>query len=93
MQPCDFVLRFADPWRVDTSLTTAQPPRDLAGKIELGMSRDDVIWRAGFPNAYGTVASFRARDLWYYDSPTPFSWWVRFANDRVVEYHPPGNLP
>jgi hypothetical protein len=96
LQPCDVVLRYADPWHVDTSLSTAAPPRiDSADgfAIRPGMSRDDVVWRMGYPNSYGTVASFRAEDRWEYVSPTPFSWSVTFARDRVVDVHPPGRLP
>lgn len=47
----------------------------------------------GYPDQYGTVASFRALDRWTYVEPAPFSWWVEFKNDRVVDVHPPGELP
>lgn len=96
LPPCDLALRFADPWHVDTSLTTARPPRLARSNdfpVRVGMSRNEVVWRRGYPNAYGTVASFRAQDHWDYISPTPFSWSVTFAHDRVVEVHPPGRLP
>jgi len=90
---CDYVLRFADPWHVDIALTTAAPPGDLAAPVRIGMSRQDVVWRVGYPNAYGTVASFRAQERWDYDAPAPFAWSVTFAKDRVVQVHPPGSLP
>jgi hypothetical protein len=93
---CEFVLRYADPWHVDTALTTARPPplnRPNEFPIRPGMSRDEVIWRMGYPNEYGTVTSFRAQDHWSYVSPTPFSWSVTFAHDRVVAVDPPGRMP
>lgn len=94
--PCDFALHFADPWHVDTTITTAAPPRLSPGQgfaIRPGMSRDEVIWRAGYPNEFGTAAQLRAENEWRYISPTPFSWSVTFAHDRVVHVDPPGRLP
>jgi hypothetical protein len=95
-QPCPFVLRYADPWHVDTALSLAAPPAFGAQQgfaVRPGMSRDEVVWRMGYPDQYGTVASFRAQDRWTYVEPAPFAWWVQFKNDRVVEVHPPGDLP
>jgi hypothetical protein len=88
--------RFADPWHVDVTLTTAEPPPlETAGDVSVraGMSRDEVVWRAGYPNQYGTVATFRSKNVWHYDAPAPFRWSVTFAHDRVVAVKPPGNLP
>jgi hypothetical protein len=96
---CFLAWRFADPWHVDTAITTAKPPRGLGGDRVMsadarpGMSRDEVVWRNGYPKRYGTVASFRAQSFWSYDAPTPFGWSVRFEGDRVAEVHPPGSLP
>ncbi|HTD35248.1 MAG TPA: hypothetical protein VK665_16400 [Candidatus Elarobacter sp.] len=95
-QPCPFVLRYADPWHVDTALGLAAPPAfgtQPGFAVRAGMSRDDVVWLVGYPGRYGTVASFRAEDRWTYPAPAPFSWWVRFKKDRVVEVRPPGDLP
>ncbi len=95
-QPCPFVLRYADPWHVETALSLAAPPAFVTQPgfvVHAGMSRDDVVWLMGYPGRYGTVASFRAEDRWTYPAPTPFSWWVRFKNDRVVEVKPPRDLP
>lgn len=93
LSPCSFAFRFADPWHVDTAISTGSPPGDAYKDLRVGMSRDEVVWGFGYPNAYGTVASFRAQSRWDYDAPAPFSWWVRFENDVVVELHPPGNTP
>lgn len=93
---CPFVLRYADPWHIETALTVAAPPPfgpPRGFPVRVGMSRDEVVWRMGYPDQYGTVASFRALDRWTYVEPTPFAWWVQFKNDRVVDVHPPGNLP
>jgi hypothetical protein len=92
---CDLVWRFADPWHVDTALTTAAPPAGVPRgfDVRVGMSRDDVVWRAGYPNVFGTVATLRAQNSWRYDAPAPAAWSVSFANDRVVHVDPPGQLP
>lgn len=93
--PCDFTLHFADPWHVDTSIATAAPPRLPMGKgfaVRPGTSRDEVVWRYGYPNEFGTAASLRAENEWRYLSPTPFSWSVTFEHDRVVHVDPPGEL-
>jgi hypothetical protein len=52
------------------------------------MTRDEVMWRAGYPDEFGTAEQLRAQDVWRYDAG-PFSWSVTFANERVVRYHPP----
>jgi hypothetical protein len=38
------------------------------------------------------VASFSAQDRWTYVAPAPFSWWVEFKNDRVVDVQPPADI-
>lgn len=94
--PCPFVLRYADPWHVETALSVAVPPKfgpTNGFPVRPGMSRDEVVWRMGYPDQYGTVASFRALDRWTYVKPAPFAWSVQFKNDRVVDVHPPGELP
>lgn len=84
----------ADPWHVDVSLTSKPPPRlPRSVGIAAGMSRDEVVWLAGYPSVYGTVASFRAQDHWDYDAAPPFQWSVTFAHDRVIKLDPPGKLP
>jgi hypothetical protein len=91
---CDYAYRYADPWHIDISVTTARPPKGLTrSAVRIGMSRDDVVWTSGYPDAYGTAASFRTQDRWDYDAPTPFSWWVEFKHDRVVAMQKPGSLP
>ncbi|HEX3464463.1 MAG TPA: hypothetical protein VHS78_10490 [Candidatus Elarobacter sp.] len=93
---CPFVVRYADPWHVETGLTVAVLPKFSATHgfpVRRGMSRDEVVWRMGYPDQYGTVASFRALDRWTYVEPAPYAWWVEFENDRVVAVQPPGNLP
>jgi hypothetical protein len=94
--PCPgFTL--ADPWHIGVSLTTTKPPPLPAGydqfKIAVGMSRDDVARRRGFPQGYSTRAELGARSVWEYDDALMDQYTVTFRNGRVASFTVPRGLP
>jgi hypothetical protein len=90
--PCYPGMRFADPWHVAATITTAAPPNYIKA-IHVGSSRSDVLWLSGYPDIFGTVERFERMKKWEFRESPPSSWSVVFRNDRVVRYHPPRDLP
>lgn len=90
-------LTLADPWHIDVTLTTTKPPPLPGGydqfKIAVGMSRDDVARRRGFPQGYLTRAALEAKTVWEYDDAPMDQYTVTFRNGRVVSFTVPRGLP
>jgi hypothetical protein len=90
-------FELADPWQVGVTLTTAKPPALPAGydqfKIAVGMSREDVARRRGFPQGYATRAQFDARNVWEYDDALMDQYTVTFRNGRVASFTVARGLP
>jgi hypothetical protein len=77
-------------WQVDVTLSLGPPPPSVPhnvhgyGKVEIGMTRRDVVWRHGYPTQYGGAADLDRLSTWTYsadNSPT-----ITFRNDRVSGY-------
>lgn len=85
-------LAAADAWDLDRLLAPV-PAAALAGPVRPGLTHEQVALALGFPSVYATKTDLLARPVWRYDMPAPFSSTVTFADDRVVRYDPPGNLP
>ena len=94
--PCPgFTL--ADPWHIDVTLSTTKPPALPAGydqfKIAVGMSRDDVVRRRGYPQGYLNRASLDAKSVWEYDAALMDQYTVTFRNGRVASFTLPQQMP
>jgi hypothetical protein len=87
----------ADPWQIGVTLTTVEPPPLPSGydqfKIAVGMSRDDVARRRGYPQGYFTRAQLDARSVWEYDEALMDQFTVTFRNGRVASFTVPRGLP
>ena len=90
-------LELAD-WQVDVTFSLKPPPdsvpRDLGcGGLHVGMSREDLAWRCGFPHDIGDRATLDHQKLWSYDSAPPFSFAVTFEGDKISSFTTPRGLP
>jgi len=90
-------LELAD-WQVDVTLSPKPPPDSIphnigCGGLHVGMSREDVAWRCGFPHDIGDRATLDRQKLWTYDTAAPFSFAVTFEGDKVSSFTTPGRLP
>lgn len=86
-------LLASDAWDTSLLLSSAAPPRSVAGDVRRGMTRDDVAFRLGFPSEFADRAEFNRRREWHYVRDGPFSSTVVFCGQRVFRYDPPGGLP
>ena len=94
--PCPgFTL--ADPWHIGLTITTTKPPPlpggDAQFTIAVGMSRDDVARRRGYPQGYFSRASLDAQSVWEYDDALMDQYKVTFSNDRVASFTVPPRMP
>jgi hypothetical protein len=86
-EPCPAML-IAD-WQVDLLLDTRRPPpgADDLGVVRLGMSRDEVIWRNGYPSTLGDRSELRRQAVWGYDFGGPgVAYTVTFRHDHVTSF-------
>jgi hypothetical protein len=94
--PCPAIV-LADR-QVSVTLTTHQPPaltgdpyKDRA--LRVGMTRNDVLWRFGFPTEFGDRDTLLTKPVWTYDNFPPDAFTVTFRRDRVVSFTTPQGLP
>jgi hypothetical protein len=85
-------------WQVDVALSLRPPPTipndpNQGSSIAIGMSRDDVAWRRGYPNEFAGLAAFRRERIWSYGSDIKDPYTVTFRNDRVVSFTTPPRGP
>jgi len=82
--PCPALV--AADWQVELLLSTSPPPKSInvnSYAVRAGMSRDEVIWKRGYPHELGERAELRAESTWNYGFSLDRSI-VRFRHDRVV---------
>jgi hypothetical protein len=95
-EPCPTII-LAD-WQVDVTLSLRSPPTmpndpDKASAIYIGMSRDDVAWRRGYPNEFGDRATLEREETWTYSPDIKDQYTVTFRNNRVVSFTTPPRGP
>lgn len=97
-----FTTSFSGMWDVARSLSSSNPAAGWSaqtvasvrkGVVAVGWTRAMVATALGYPSLFGTIDEMNRLEYWPYEEPAPFSHYVTFANDRVVKYEPPGQLP
>lgn len=90
--PCPALVLADD--QVDQTITTRKPPslrfRDPPAQfseLHLGESREEVMWRFGYPTERGLVATMQREPVWRYDRVPMDRFDVEFRHDRVVAFH------
>jgi len=94
--PCPAIV-LAD-WQVDLTISTAPPPTlpgDLfaSQRIWIGMSRDEVAWRRGYPNEFSEKRALDRETTWRYKDALRDSYSVTFRGDKVASYTSPARPP
>jgi hypothetical protein len=94
--PCPEIA-LAD-WQLETTVTTNTPPRfaQLAGnypQLRYGMTRNEVMWRLGYPPSYAGRASVNHVNVWDYAGGAYGAFSVTFENDRVASFSTPEPMP
>jgi hypothetical protein len=79
------------------TISTIAPPRlaSLAGlypQLRVGMTKDEVAWRFGYPRSFADLATIRSAATWNYDGSPFNSFSVTFRNDRV-SFTPAREMP
>jgi hypothetical protein len=84
-------------WQLDLTLSMAAPsiapeerPFDF---LRVGMSRDEVAWRFGYPHQFADLQTLSQAAKWDYDSDPYDSFWIAFSNDRVSAFQKPSGGP
>jgi hypothetical protein len=85
-------------WQVDVTIATGPPPALPNNNapypaIKVGMFREDVAWRIGYPHEFGARSELDRENVWSYANTTPFGFSVTFRDNKVSSYTTPGNLP
>jgi hypothetical protein len=96
VERCPALVR-AD-WQLGVTISTIAPPRlaPLAGlypQLRVGMTKDEVAWRFGYPRSFAELATIRSATTWNYDG-SPFNTFsVTFRSDRVSSFTPAREMP
>ena len=96
VERCPALVR-AD-WQLGLTISTIAPPRlaPIAGlypQFRVGMTRDEVAWRFGYPRSFADLATIRSAATWNYDGSPFNSFSVTFRNDRVSSFTPAREMP
>ncbi len=91
VERCPALVR-AD-WQLGVTISTTAPPRlaALAGlypQFRVGMTKDEVAWRFGYPRSFADLATIRSAATWNYDGSPFDSFSVTFRSDRVSSFTP-----
>ena len=85
-------------WQLDATISRRAPPRlakldGLYPQLRVGMTKDEVAWRFGYPRSFANLTVFRQASKWDYDG-SPFNTFsVTFRNDRVSSFPLPRQMP
>jgi hypothetical protein len=84
-------------WQLDLTLSTTAPsiapsdrPFDL---LQIGMSREEVAWRFGYPHELADLQTLASASKWDYDSDPYDAFWIAFSNDSVSAFQKPSGGP
>ena len=83
-------IELAD-WQVPVALSLHPPPHPFAlatTPLRAGMTRDDVVWKLGYPNEIGTRERLRREPVWEYGAGKS-RYEIRFRGDRVSSFTDP----
>jgi hypothetical protein len=85
-------------WQLDVTLSLTAPPPlpELSGvypQFRVGMTKDEVAWRFGYPRTLEGLAAFRRADRWVYDGNPFNNFWVAFRNGRATGFSEARSMP
>lgn len=91
-------------WQVDRTIGLSPPPvpfdpsRDVRRnsfypEIAVGMTRDDVAWRIGYPSDFADRAAIDRESVWTYEQPPPGGFTVTFRDGKVIAFTKPAMPP
>ncbi len=83
-------------WQLDVTLSLSPPPLrapSRAHPARIGMTRDEVAWRNGYPRQFKDLDEVRRSDRWEYPGSPFNSFWFEFRGGRVSRFSPPAEQP